>query len=87
MQVYEKRDDNKVLLDLLQEVFAQLKSEFSLIPGYASILNALEKLSANPDLTDATVRQFLPDVRRALGALQKTQRLYSFSLTTFISCI
>lgn len=79
MQVFEKRKDTRVVLDVLADVLRQLQDLFASVPSYSDVLRSIERLSAASDLDDEKIRTFLPEVRRLFGLLQgRTQSLFVF---------
>ena len=72
MQVYEKRKDTGVVLDVLTEIFRQLGENPARLPAHSRVTVALDRLRARQDLTDDEIRRFLPEVRQAFCLLQST---------------
>lgn len=70
MQVYQKRADNRVVLDVFSEILRQLTDLPVRLPVYSHITSALDHLRAQPELDDSEIRKFLPEMRQAFSPLQ-----------------
>jgi len=70
MQVYQKRSDNRVVLDVFSEILRQLTDLPVRLPVYSHITSAIDHLRAKPDLDDGEIRRFLPEMRQAFSPLQ-----------------
>jgi hypothetical protein len=70
MQVYEKRKDNRVVLDLLVDLLGQLERFVMRSPVYAQMLIAVQRLRRDEDLTNEKIRKFLPDLRQVFSILE-----------------
>jgi hypothetical protein len=68
MQAYERRNDNGVVLDILVDVLNQLQAILARSVPYTQIVNTIKRLRAENDLTDDTIRRFLPEVRSLFTA-------------------
>ena len=73
MQVYEKRRDNRIILDIFSDVLRQLKT-VSPSFDHARAVGLLERHSRNGELHDDTVRQMLPDLRAFFSFLRQQER-------------
>jgi hypothetical protein len=69
MQAYQQRSDNKVILELLSEVMNQLEGILSTSPIYQATKNRLVRLGGEANLSDETIRMFLPQIRTVLYAV------------------
>jgi hypothetical protein len=72
MQVYEKRRDNRVILDVISEIVSQLRGPFAQLPAYSSTQTGLDRLRTDANLDDDRIRQFLPEVLRLFAAAERT---------------
>ncbi len=70
MQVYEKRKDNRVVLDVFAEILRQLSEMPTRLTAYSHIAAPLDRLRGQASLTDDDIRKFLPEVRQAFSPLQ-----------------
>jgi hypothetical protein len=70
MQVYQKRADNRLALDVFSDILRQLTDFPSRVPVSSHITAKLESLRAQPDLDDDEIRRFLPEMRQAFIPLQ-----------------
>ena len=71
MQVYEKRNDNRVVLDLLEDVAQQLQPLLKRSPTYAQTLSAIQRLRGHAAVTDDQIRKILPDLKRVFSTLER----------------
>jgi hypothetical protein len=71
MQVFGKRHDIKVVVDLLIEILNQLNGALSARPQYSSLLNALQNLRTSAEFDDNKIRLLLPEARRLFGSIQE----------------
>jgi hypothetical protein len=78
MQVYEKRKDNRVVLDVFMEVFRQLGESPIRLPVSSNTIGMLDRLRSQPDLPDDEIRRILPEVRQAFYLLQGRPDLFVF---------
>ena len=79
MQVYERRNDNLVVLDILLDVLQQLKAFIARTSTYIQVVRAIERLRKEADLTDDQIRRFLPEVRGLFAAIvTQTKNLFIF---------
>jgi hypothetical protein len=74
MQVFGKRNDIKVFIDLLMEVLSQLRATLATQPQYSSIVGALERLRLMKTVDENDVRLLLPEVRSLLASFQSAGR-------------
>ena len=74
MQVYGKRGDNGVVVDLLTEVLSQLRDLLSANPQYSDLLLTLARMQVAKDIDEQGIRVFLPEIRRLLGSIQNAGR-------------
>lgn len=70
MQVYQKRKDNRVVLDVFSEILRQLNELPERLPVYSHITTALDHLSGHSELDDSEIRKFLPEIRQVFSPLQ-----------------
>lgn len=63
MQVYESRNDNRVVLDILVDAIQQLESVLARSAAYTRIINAIQRLRKETNLADEQIRKYLPEVR------------------------
>ena len=63
MQAYESRNDNRVVLDILNEVLKQIQSLRLQGPAYPRVLSSVQRLRKEDTLTDDQIRRLLPDIR------------------------
>jgi hypothetical protein len=79
MQVYEGRDDNRVVLDILADVFRQLEAGLGRLTAYSRFINSIDRLQKQTDLSDDEIRKFLPEVRSVFsGAVANAKSLFVF---------
>lgn len=79
MQVYEKRNDNQVVLDILIDVLEQIKDLVSRSPAYTHAAIAIQKLRQTTDLADDDIRMFLAQVRALFATVvSKARNLFLF---------
>jgi hypothetical protein len=64
MQVYARRNDEKVLADVLCDILDQSSSILGVQTEYKSILSVLQQ----PNISEESIRKELPSVRRLLSA-------------------
>ena len=69
MQVYESRNDNRVVLDILIVVLDQLKEFMGRSSAYSRVVGAIQRLRRETDLDDDRIRKFLPEVRMLFAAV------------------
>ncbi len=74
MQVYEKRSDNRAILDVILEVLHQLRDLYVLSPTYASVTNGIRRLRDEEELDDDRIRQILPEIRNLFTNLPSQSR-------------
>jgi len=67
MQLYEKRADNRVVLDLFSEVMKQCEPLLRLNPELSITQALVDRLRNNGTLADDTIGKILPDLRRLFG--------------------
>jgi hypothetical protein len=70
MQVYERRNDNRVVLDIMNEVLHQLEGVVSRSAVYSQVTSTLKRLRRDRDLTDEQIRKFLPDLREVFAVVE-----------------
>jgi hypothetical protein len=63
MQVYERRNDNRVVLDIFIDVLQQLEVLAVRSSAYTQVVSTIQRLRKETDLTDDQIRQFLPELR------------------------
>ncbi len=68
MQVYEGRDDNRVVLDIVADVFRQLEASSGRSLSNSRFVAGVDRLQKQTDLSDDEIRKFLPDVRTVFSA-------------------
>jgi len=68
MQVYESRNDNRVVLDILIDVLQQLQG-FIGSSAYAQVVSTIQRLRKETELTDDQIRKFLPEARSLFAAV------------------
>lgn len=68
MQIYEKRQDAKVVVEVILELLDQLKDVLSVSPGYSTTLQRLQVLRNDESLNDDKIRQSLPEVGKLFAA-------------------
>lgn len=83
MQVYEKRTDHVIVLDVFADVFKQLNELRLAVPMPSHVTLALENLRAEKNLDEGQIRRFLPEIRQALSALQMGPRSLFIFLDDF----
>jgi hypothetical protein len=69
MQVYESRNDNRVVLDILIDVLQQLEAFMARSSAYTQVVNTIQRLRKETDLADDQIRKFLPEVRALFAAV------------------
>jgi Cdc6-like AAA superfamily ATPase len=69
MQTYQQRRDSKVVLEILADVMNQLKAALAVSSIYPSTVSTMARLQGDANLTDDTIRKFLPQVRTVLSAV------------------
>ena len=74
MQVYEKRSDNRVVLDVLSEILEQVSNLPIRLPDYSTAADGLNRLRAQSAPSDDEIRRLLPEVRQAFSPLQGTSK-------------
>ena len=71
MQVFEKRSDNKVIVDILLEIFRQLNDQFeSTGPLYSDVLRSLERYKHQDTVEEKQLRLLLPDIKRVFALIK-----------------
>jgi hypothetical protein len=79
MQVYERRCDNKLVIDVINEVIRQLEDILRHFPVYSHTVSTIQRLHGDSDLSDDRIRQFLPEVRQLLAvAGQQVGNIFIF---------
>ena len=79
MQVYEKRRDNRIVLDIFSDVLKQLQSAPNLPSDYSHALRLLERHREAPELDDDKIRQLLPELQRVFSSLrEQSHNLFIF---------
>jgi hypothetical protein len=79
MQVYEKRSDNRIVLDVFSDVLRQLQSTESGPSDYSHAIRLLERSKEIPELDDDKIRQMLPELRQTFSSLrERSQDLFIF---------
>lgn len=79
MQLYESRTDNRIVLDLLADVLKQLETSLARSSGYSHVVNVIERLRREKEVTDDEIRKFLPEVRTLFStAVAEARNLFIF---------
>ena len=79
MQVYEKRSDNRIVLDVFSDALRQLQSAESGPSKYSHAIRLLERGKETPELNDDKIRQMLPELRQTFSSLrERSQDLFIF---------
>jgi hypothetical protein len=73
-QTYEKRNENKVVVSILSAILDQLEPTISNSPTYAATKHVMQRLEADTALSDAMIRDLVPQVRRVLTDFVSAQR-------------
>jgi hypothetical protein len=73
MQIFEKRADTIVVVDILLDIFAQLSddSDRSFASDYEEIVRNLRRYRTEGSIDDDKLRMLLPELRHALGKNSK----------------
>jgi hypothetical protein len=74
MQVYEGRSDNCIVLDILKDVFQQLRDLLGRSSGYGTILSDIDRLRRSVTLTEEQIRRFLPEARALFASAVSQSR-------------
>lgn len=67
MQMYQKRADNSVVVDVFLEALRQLGMSAERQPLDPNIMGKLEHLRQQPELCDSEIRKMLPEIRQVLS--------------------
>jgi hypothetical protein len=78
MQVYQKRSDNHVVLDVFAEILNQLVEIPVQAPVYSQVARRIEYLRAQPAVEDSEIRRVLPEMRKAFPPLQGGHNVFVF---------
>jgi len=78
MQVYASRSDNRVVLDVLEDVLHQLEPILARSAAYQQVLITILRLQKDLTLSDDQIRKFLPEVRALLATAVKQTNLFIF---------
>jgi hypothetical protein len=73
MQIYESRDDKRVVLDILIDVLQQLEPSLS-SSLYLQVLGNIQRLGNEPKLTDDQIRKLLPEVRMLFASVMRNSK-------------
>lgn len=71
MQIYEKRRDVKVVVEVILEILEQLRDSLALVPDYVPTMQRLQLLGDDEHLDDDRIRQALPSVGKLFAAAQE----------------
>jgi hypothetical protein len=71
MQTYERRNDNKVALDIISEIIRQLDSALRSSPLHSQVLSSLLRLHNTAGLSNDAIRQTLPEIRQLLSVAER----------------
>ena len=77
--MYEKRSDNRIVLDVFSDALRQLQSAESGPSKYSHAIRLLERGKETPELNDDKIRQMLPELRQTFSSLrERSQDLLIF---------
>lgn len=83
MQTYEGRTDNQVVLNILRDIFAQLRDYLEKSPYYNDVVGSTERLIRKENPTVDEIKRFLPEVRALLAHSAKNVKNHFIFLDDF----